>query len=88
MEAVRSIGLRELKEHTGRVVRDVSTSGEPIDITNHGKTIARIVPAADQKGKLSPEEWWNLMQEAGKEISDGWPEGLSAVDAIAEDRRG
>lgn len=40
----RRVGLRELKERTSAVVRQVEENGEPVDITRHGEVVARIVP--------------------------------------------
>lgn len=37
--------------------------------------------------KLSPEEWLKEWDELAEEIGKVWPTGLSAVDAVAEQRR-
>jgi prevent-host-death family protein len=37
------VGLRELRQHAAAVMRRV-TSGETIEVTDHGHPIARIVP--------------------------------------------
>ncbi|GAA4420885.1 type II toxin-antitoxin system prevent-host-death family antitoxin [Actinokineospora soli] len=42
------VGMRELSHHTARVLALVK-SGETVEITDRGKTIARIVPAADDR---------------------------------------
>lgn len=39
------IGLRELRQHASRYV-DAAARGETIEITKHGRLVARIVPAA------------------------------------------
>ena len=38
------VGVRELKAKTSEILRRVE-DGETIDVTNHGRIIARIVPA-------------------------------------------
>jgi len=38
-----SVGIRELRQQASAVLRRV-TSGETIDVTDHGHPIARIVP--------------------------------------------
>ncbi|HJQ44329.1 MAG TPA: type II toxin-antitoxin system prevent-host-death family antitoxin [Jatrophihabitantaceae bacterium] len=44
--AEHSVGLRELRHDTGAVLARVR-SGETIDVTQHGKLIARIVPVVE-----------------------------------------
>jgi prevent-host-death family protein len=44
----RKVGLRELSQKTARVLALVK-QGETIDVTDRGVTVARIVPAADDR---------------------------------------
>jgi prevent-host-death family protein len=44
----RSVGLRDLRHHTSEVLARVR-HGETIDITEHGRLIARIVPAGERQ---------------------------------------
>lgn len=37
--------------------------------------------------KMSPEEWLKEWDELAEEVGKVWPAGLSAVDAISEERR-
>ncbi|WP_322760856.1 type II toxin-antitoxin system prevent-host-death family antitoxin [Frankia sp. Cr2] len=46
-ERVR-VGMRELSQRTARVLALVR-AGETVEITDRGKTVARIVPAADDR---------------------------------------
>jgi prevent-host-death family protein len=58
---MRSIGIRELRQHASRYLRDVER-GETIEITDRGRPVARIVPTGDgdaierllAAGRLSP----------------------------------
>jgi prevent-host-death family protein len=43
-----SVGLRDLRHHTIDVLARVR-HGETIDVTEHGRLIARIVPAGDRE---------------------------------------
>jgi prevent-host-death family protein len=43
-----TVGLRELRHHTGEVLARVR-HGETIDITEHGRLIARIVPVGERE---------------------------------------
>jgi prevent-host-death family protein len=42
-----TVGLRDLRHHTSEVVARVRR-GETIDVTEHGRLIARIVPVAER----------------------------------------
>ncbi|MBK7180336.1 MAG: type II toxin-antitoxin system prevent-host-death family antitoxin [Chloroflexi bacterium] len=83
-----TVGVRELKQETSKILRRVREEGEIIEITYHGEVIARLVPVAPPEP--TDEEiaavWANLDQLTA-EISAKWPEGVSAVDAIREVRR-
>jgi prevent-host-death family protein len=83
-----TIGIRELKQQTSKILRRVREDGETIEITYHGETVARLVPI--NPPTPSTEEiaaiWANLDQLTA-EISAKWPEGVSAVDAIRDVRR-
>ena len=83
-----SIGVRELKAHTSRILRRVRDQGETVDVTHRGRVIARLVPA--ERPQPTPEElaaFWEEWDRVGAEISKGWPEGVSAVEAVREQRR-
>jgi len=43
-----SVGLRELRHHTSEVLARVQ-HGETIEVTAHGRLIARIVPVEDRE---------------------------------------
>lgn len=43
-----AVGLRELRHHTSEVLARVR-HGETIDVTEHGRLIARIVPAEERQ---------------------------------------
>lgn len=84
---MRTVGVRELKQRASELVRIVREEGEEIDVTLRGQVVARLVPV---KQKLSPEQVQALMAEmdkAASEISAYWPEGVSAVEAVREERR-
>jgi prevent-host-death family protein len=45
---VHAVGLRDLRHHTSEVLARVR-HGETIDITEHGRLIARIVPVGERE---------------------------------------
>jgi prevent-host-death family protein len=48
MVDMHAVGLRDLRHHTSEVLARVR-HGETIDITEHGRLIARIVPVGDRE---------------------------------------
>lgn len=43
---VEEVGIRELNQQTSKVLRRVRATGESVTVTEHGRRIATIVPAA------------------------------------------
>ncbi len=83
-----AIGVRELKAQTSAILRRVSENGETIDITHHGRVVARLVPAhapgvdVDQLAAELDE-----LDRIAADISTAWPAGVSAEAAIRDVRR-
>jgi len=44
---MRAIGIRELRQHASRYLRDVER-GETIEVTDRGRPVARLVPIASE----------------------------------------
>jgi prevent-host-death family protein len=83
-----TVGVRQLKQETSKILRRVREEGEIIEITYHGEVIARLVPVAPPQP--SDEEIAAVLADLealSAEISAKWPEGVSAVEAIREVRR-
>lgn len=80
------VGIRELKEQTSEIVRRVREDGEAFEITYHGRIVARLVPAKQSEAEVDVEEFWREWDRLSEEIGEKWPEGVSAVQAIREDR--
>jgi prevent-host-death family protein len=50
---MRTVGVRELRERMSQILKEVSERGESVDITHHGRVMARLVPPPRPS---SPEE--------------------------------
>lgn len=84
---MKSVGVRELKAHASEILRGVRERGETVELTLHGRPIARLVPI--QATAESEDNWrsvWAEMDRLAEEISAHWSEGVSAADAVAEGR--
>ena len=88
------IGVAELKRNTSAILRRVR-EGEWFDVTYRGRVVALLAPADRPADYLKPseepeEDWrkvWAEMDKTAAEIAKHWPEGVSAVDAVREQRR-
>ena len=85
---MRSIGIRELKARTSQVIREVRLHGGEVDITHHGRVVARLVPvAAPRPTSRRSAAVWSTIDRVAREIGRRWPKGVSAVQAVREGRR-
>lgn len=83
-----SVGVRDLRARTSEILRRVSENKETIAVTSHGRPVARIVPIARREvDKEKLREMWASLDDLSARIGERWPEGVSAVDAIREQRR-
>jgi prevent-host-death family protein len=85
---MEEIGVRELKENASEILRRVREAKESYTITYRGRPVARLIPA-DQRIPPTEEEdqVWSEIDELAEEIGKEWPKGVSAVDAVREQRR-
>lgn len=82
------IGIRELKANTSEVLRRVREEHASYVVTYRGRVIAKLVPAEDEEfDQEASDRLWKRMDELAEEVGKKWPKGLSAADAIAQDRR-
>lgn len=90
-----TIGIKELQEQAEDLVSHVEETGESMEIVVQGRVVARLVPSrpVDAVEPLSDVERAQTqlalarLKELGAEISERWPEGVSAVEAIRDVRR-
>lgn len=90
-----TITIEELEARVREVIDALAQGGEPVAVTRDGVAIAEIIPmaAAHQGATVNPrwseEEraaYWAEWEALSKEVAKTWPKGVSAVDAIREDR--
>ncbi len=84
---METIGIRELKEQASEVFRRVRENGEVFEVTYHGRPIARLVPVTQGNPEATASDFWARWDRLATEIGARWPEGVSAVDAVREQRR-
>jgi prevent-host-death family protein len=87
---METVGVRELKQKTTQVLRRVREKKAQIQVTYRGEVVALLVPVPSQKRKgptAAEEAAWADLDQLAAEIGANWPKGVTAVDAIREDRR-
>ena len=80
-----TVGVRELKQRASELIRWVRESGDEIQVTLHGKVVARILPVGP-----TPQDTrsaWDDLDRLAAEIGKRWPEGVSAAQAVDEGRQ-
>jgi len=82
-----SVGIRELKREASELIRKVRETGNPVQITYHGKIVARLIPVSPESNLDAEKEAWEELDTLAIEIGQNWPAGLSASEAVAEGRR-
>ena len=80
------VGVRKLKQKASQLVRLVREQGQVIQITYHGKVVAKLSPTGPGTRATESEEAWATLEQLALEIGAAGPEGLSAVEAVAESR--
>jgi len=85
---MRSIGVRELKARASQVIREVRRRGTEIEVTHHGRVVARLVPVtASRPNARRAAAAWSTIDRLAREIGARWPKGRSATQAVREGRR-
>jgi prevent-host-death family protein len=82
----RTVGIRELKAKASEIVREVEESRTPVVITVRGREVARIVPSERKWTKEELADYWKGVRELAMDLGRHWPPGISAADAVSQDR--
>ena len=82
------VGGRELKQHASEILRRVKENNESITITNRGRAVARLVPLRDAESiRADAQSVLADMDDLAREIDARWPAGVTASQALDEQRR-
>jgi prevent-host-death family protein len=80
-----TVGVRELKQQTSELIRQVRENGQEIRVTYHGKVVARVLPVAPNAEETGQR--WDDLDHLADEIGKSWPAGVSAAQAVSDGRR-
>ena len=82
------VGIRELKTQPNDIIRRVRENNESYAVTYRGKPVTRLKPVQNKEEQVARDlSILKEMDRLAEEITKHWPEGLSAADAVAADRR-
>ena len=90
-----TIGVRELREQTSEVLRQVREARAEYIITYQGKPIALLLPvqteavekAMVEAGRKSATDAWETYLRIAEQVRRDWPAGKSTQEIIDEIRR-
>ena len=85
---MKTIGVKELKEHLSEVLRELEETGHVVGVSNRGRIVARLVPIRhDQRGPFNPRATIADLDTLAAEINADVPAGVRVEDTINEIRR-
>jgi prevent-host-death family protein len=84
---MKTVGVRELKANVSKILRHVREEGQTYEVTYRGRVVARVVPVGVSPPEPLAERFWDEWRKVADEIGGAWPEGVSALDAVIDDRR-
>ena len=85
---MRTIGVKQLKEHLSEVLREIEATGQIIGVSNRGRIVARLVPAQlGQRARRDPRAAIAEIDALSAEISAGLTGTINVTDIISDMRR-
>ena len=84
---MKRIGVRELKANLSDILREVDEAGQVVEVTRHGRVVARLVPRQAGGSDRDGNGAWTDLQALVAEIGAHWPAGVTAAQAVADVRR-
>lgn len=86
----QEIGIRELKNQTSSIVRQVREESAEYIITHHGRPVAILRPINEEDTKALEKQKaldsWQTLLEIGNKIAESEPQAKSAVTTLTEIR--
>jgi antitoxin (DNA-binding transcriptional repressor) of toxin-antitoxin stability system len=89
----KQVGVRELKTHAARIVREVREAQASYLVTHRGRAVGLILPlGAPAAPAIAPDDVsattaWDAFLRAGRRLERRFRPGVSGVRALARMRR-
>ena len=85
---MKRMGIRELRDNLKETIEDVANNGEIIEVTKHGRPVARVVPVVNSGAiNWDTNGAWTALNKLREQLKDEWPKEVSAQNII-DDVRG
>ena len=86
---MKTLGIRELREHIDEILRLVEEEGETIEITKDNGVIAHVVPVQKplKPVKKDLKTFWADVDRLASEIAKYVPDKVDAVEIVRDLRR-
>jgi prevent-host-death family protein len=91
------VGVRELKNRTTEIIRDVRENRAEYVVTYHGRPVAVLLPVSEDwleaetrravEAATSGEDVWAELETLRQEIGQSWQSDKTAVELVSEQRR-
>ena len=91
------VGVRELKNQTTEILRDVRENRAEYVVTYHGRPVAVLLPVGEDwleaetrravEAAAPGEDVWAELEALRQEIGRSWQSDKTAVELISEQRR-
>jgi prevent-host-death family protein len=86
-----TIGVRELKNHTSRIIRAVREEMSEYVVTLRGDPVAVLKPLTEQEAerlrRMESDAALAEMKALAEEVASAWASDKSGVELVAEQRR-
>ncbi len=86
-----TIGIRELKNETSRVLREVREEMAEYIVTLRGEPVAILRPLSEDEAQrlrqLETEKSLAEMKSLAQEVAAGWKSSKSGVELVSDQRR-
>ena len=87
-----SVGVRELKTHAARIVREVRETRASYILTHRGTAVGVILPLDSEGGtpayaEARGDSSWATFLAAGRRLERSFRPGVSGVDLLSASRR-
>lgn len=71
---MRAVGVRELRERTSEILKEVNETGQIVEVTHHGKVLAHLVPPPrtrhPEEINQALERAHDLMERIGERVTE------------------
>lgn len=84
---MKSVGVRELRERTTEILREVGEKGEAVQVTLYGRVLALLVPPPRRTSQEEIEAHIVRLRDLARRIGERATEPTDASTLMQEERR-